>query len=104
MDGNALMLSWQPPLPEERNGVIISYTLFCGGPGIKLNAVTQFTLYLYEFIPNAEITCRIAASTAAGEGPSTDEQTVIPGGTYLNNYYVYCLLIEENKLLYLSRF
>ena len=77
------MLSWQPPLPEERNGVIISYTLICGGTEIKLNAVTQLTLYLYdEFSPNAEITCSIVASTAAGEGPS-DEQTVTVGGIYI---------------------
>lgn len=86
VEGNSITLSWEPPLPEFRNGIINSYTLSCDaedGTNIDLilNAVSQISLY--DLSPNTEYTCRVAASTAPGMGPYTADISVTTEGTYL---------------------
>ena len=70
-----LTLSWQPPPLEDRNGVIISYTLVClGGESSSINIILRDILQisLYELSPNTLFSCNISASTSAGQGPYTE--------------------------------
>ena len=70
-----VMLSWQPPYPVERNGVIVNYTILLGEspdsehrtfssqePSVSLHSLASRTTYLY--------------SIAAGTGPFSDFQQV----------------------------
>jgi hypothetical protein len=74
VDETSLTASWEPPLPEERNGVISSYTLNCSGGSeileLRLNPISTITLY--DLGPNTQYMCEVAAWTSAGMGPFTD--------------------------------
>eukprot|EP00731_Ephydatia_muelleri_P012545 Em0006g1439a len=74
-----VMLSWQPPYPVERNGVIVNYTVLLGEspdsehrtfrsqePRVSLHSLASRTTYFYS----------IAAGTIAGTGPFSDFQQV----------------------------
>ena len=68
-----LTFSWDPPSEDLRNGVITAYLLSCDpqpeglpktynqseGANITIGAFEEYTTY----------TCRVSASTSAGEGP-----------------------------------
>ena len=91
VEGNSITLSWEPPPPENRNGIINSYTLSCAvedGTNIELVLNPVLQMSLYDLSPNAEHSCRVAASTAAGIGPYTDYVTTYTEGIfYLYNPY-----------------
>ena len=85
VESNSITLSWEPPPPENRNGIINSYTLSCdveAGTNIELilNPVSQMSLY--DLSPNTEYTCRVAASTAVGIGPYTVDISVTTEGMF----------------------
>lgn len=70
VDGVSLVVSWDPPLAEDRNGIIISFTLSCNlFEQLVLNPISEISLH--ELDPDTEYSCRIAASTAVGLGPYT---------------------------------
>lgn len=79
--GNSLVVSWQPPPSEQRNGIIVFYRLQCSSlEELILNPILQFSLY--DLNPNTQYFCRIAASTAVGIGPYTDYLTATTEGIY----------------------
>ena len=72
MTSHSLFLIWNPPLPEDQNGVIIRYTvnisvlvtmqmfqLFTDNNSITVLSLRPYTTYSFA----------IAAETAVGEGP-----------------------------------
>ena len=91
VDGNSLVLSWQPPPSELRNGIIVSYTLSCNLlDDLNLNPILQFNLY--DLNPNTEYFCQIAASTAVGIGPFTAFLTATTEGISYIYIYIYRII------------
>ena len=80
MNRTTLECSWGPPAENRRNGDIVSYTLSClVEDDVVFNetlssVVESFTIDLYS--PNTTYTCSVYASTAVGDGPSSNEVTV----------------------------
>ena len=87
VDETSLTASWEPPLPDERNGVISSYTLNCTGGSeileLRLNPISTITLY--DLRPNTQYMCEVAASTSAGIGPFTNQISITTEGIYSHN-------------------
>ena len=75
-----ICLSWDPPPESDQNGVIVSYTLVCTEdeePCIwhqVKSFIVNFCADLY--LPNQHFTCSVSASTAAGDGPTTESITL----------------------------
>ena len=87
VNGTSITLTWSSPLEEERNGIIISYTVSCsGGSGdnflVTLNPI--FVIQFYSLCPNTEYSCSVAASTAVGIGPFTFGLTAFIEGATTN--------------------
>lgn len=69
----SLRLTWEPPFEENRNGLIISYTVFIvadDGTSLELMA-TGTSIVATNLRPFTTYTCSVAASTSVGRGPST---------------------------------
>ena len=69
VDGMPLQvgLSWQPPLPELRNGDIVRYHITCGG---ELATTAELSIRVSVPTPATRYTCSVAAATAVGPGVS----------------------------------
>ena len=69
---SSLLLTWQPPLPAERNGEIVLYTINVtiveSGEEFQLTSLVA-NLSLSSLRPYYTYTFAIAASTVIGEGP-----------------------------------
>ena len=64
-----LTLSWSPPLPSQRSGVIISYLVHCSiGGGINSVNVSGTSLVV-PIDPFTSYTCSVQAATMVGHGP-----------------------------------
>ena len=79
LDSTSLMVSWEHPLPQDRNGIITDYLIYVqirdGSEDIFMRSTnsnaTTFTIEnLEEF---TEYNISVAAVTGAGEGNKTDE-------------------------------
>ena len=85
MNGTTLSASWEPPLPEDRNGVIISYTLSCvtgdTDEDLSLDLNPVFAIILYDLSPQTQYNCQISAATSVGSGPATDSISATTSGT-----------------------
>ena len=68
----ALNLSWSPPLPSQRNGVIISYLINCslGGSIINSTRTSSTSLTITGLQPFTNYTCSVRAATIVGNGPA----------------------------------
>ena len=69
-----ISLSWQPPTPEDRNGVILGYIvrLFSISNGESRELTTPFTNITVEsLVPYTLFECVIAAYTTVGTGPAS---------------------------------
>ena len=71
---SAVSITWQPPVPEEQNGIIISYTIVL----TELLTNTVFTyqrngshteIVITSLHPHYDYRCSIAAETSVGLGP-----------------------------------
>ena len=60
-------LSWQPPLPELRNGDIVRYHITCGG---MPTTTAELSIRVSVPTPATRYTCSVAAATAVGPGVS----------------------------------
>lgn len=75
-----VLLSWQPPLPAERNGVVLNYTIVLlhqspdSEPSVLYSQETS--LHLYSLLPHSVYNYSIGATTSAGTGPFSDFQQV----------------------------
>ncbi len=89
LNSSSIALTWDPPLPEGRNGIIIGYTvnitaletgarlqLFSPVPQLTVSVLDAFTTYI----------CIIAGNTIIGRGPFTTELQVrtLPDGMHYN--------------------
>ena len=66
--------SWQPPPPDQQNGVITRYDIVCtpsSGSGETVNSRSGGTLNatVGMFTPATQYSCIITASTSVGTGP-----------------------------------
>ena len=69
-----VLFSWQPPPPDQQNGVITGYDIVCtpsSGNGESVNGMTNGALdaTVGMFIPATQYSCTITASTSALTGP-----------------------------------
>ena len=89
----SITLSWSPPLPEYRNGLIISYyvniTLIETGTSVYYNT-THTTFSITGLIPYTSYSCIVAAETSIGRGPFTTLFTIITqeDGRITNNIII----------------
>ena len=69
-----VLFSWQPPPPDQQNGVITRYDIICtpnSGRGELVNGMSDGSLNatVRMFTPATQYSCTITASTSAGTGP-----------------------------------
>ena len=64
-----LTLSWSPPLPSQRNGVIISYFVLCSIGGVTSSVNVSGTSLVVLINPFTNYTCTVQAATMVGHGP-----------------------------------
>ena len=74
LEDTVVFLEWMPPAEDERNGVIISYTLTCM---VDSTDILEYTMkgrrqqmYLGVYEEEADYSCDILASTSVGDGPT----------------------------------
>ena len=70
-----MTLSWSPPAPTLRDGVITGYSLSCvpevgGGNSITMQYTVAGTFTLGGFTPATSYNCYISASNIWGNGPA----------------------------------
>ena len=67
-----ITLSWSPPLPSQRNGVIISYLITCSSGGSIINSTrtSSTSLTITGLEPFTNYTCSVRATTVVGDGPA----------------------------------
>ena len=70
-----LNLSWSPPLPSKRNGVIVHYIIICRSGGSTISTSTNASINGNEYRltglqPAARYSCSVSASTVVGAGPA----------------------------------
>ena len=68
-----LTLSWSPPLPSQRNGVIVNYLITCSSGGSIINSTrtSSTILTITGLQPFTDYFCLVRAATIAGDGPAT---------------------------------
>ena len=68
----SIHLSWDPPPDDQRNGIIIYYTVHIvpphGGASVHLNS-TDTRIVVTSLSPYTTYSCSVAASTSVGIGP-----------------------------------
>ena len=78
----SLSFSWNTPLLEEQNGVIVSYTIIVSDALTGQIAISrtvpssQTSVTVMNLLPFTTYLCSIAASTSAGVGPFSQNLTV----------------------------
>ena len=75
ISSRSLTLSWHPPPPSQRNGVIQSYYINCSFKGIAIfnetrNSTIPSSVNVSNLIPGSEYICSVIASTVKGGGPA----------------------------------
>ena len=78
-DSRTLILNWEPPLSEDRNGIIINYTVNI----TEMETGTQFqlvtdntTITAFSQHPYYTYSYTVAAETSVGLGPYTSPRAV----------------------------
>ena len=92
-----LTLSWSPPLPSQRNGVIISYLITCslGGNIINSTRTSSTSLTITRLQPFTSYTCSVSAATIVGDGPAaTASETSDEDSEYIIHYN-YCDITHD---------
>ena len=77
INSSAIIISWELPSPEERNGNITEYSVILRE--VATNTTTSYSqsgahieLLIVSLHPYYEYECQIAAETAVGRGPYGD--------------------------------
>ncbi|XP_051933629.1 roundabout homolog 1-like isoform X2 [Hippocampus zosterae] len=76
-NGTAVVVSWQPPPEEERNGVVQEYKIWCLGNESRYHInrtvdASTFSLLIPSLAPGIRYGVEVAASTGAGPGVKSD--------------------------------
>ena len=67
----SLNISWAPPIPQKRNGVIVAYNVTCNSSEESYELQTsEFVQMIHGLVPGTHYTCLVTASTIVGNGPS----------------------------------
>ena len=107
---------WEPPSPDQRNGIITGYSIVCtpSGSGQPVNdTVTDVDMSdtlsatVGMFTPATQYNCAITASTSAGPGPAearnviTCKETNLPFTyTYIiNQQLVCCMVLNSHRAI-----
>ncbi len=78
-DPYSILLSWDPPQPEDKNGRIVRYAIDVTRKNTGQNFqlfTTQTSFNIENLVPYTVYTFMIAASTNAGSGPFSTTYTV----------------------------
>ncbi|PIK36504.1 putative receptor-type tyrosine-protein phosphatase delta isoform X4, partial [Apostichopus japonicus] len=76
VSSDMITVSWEPPLYEERNGVITGYTvrMYAGDPTQSItNRTSANSLTFSGLRPNTDYVVQVKAHTSVGGGPFTEE-------------------------------
>ena len=107
-DHTSVLLSWNPPPPEDQNGIIRHYevVLFALATGeIHIRSSAAHSVTVSSLQPFTNYSCTVAAETVA-TGPYAEEVTIqtLQTGNYSN--YTLCPLssnIESGEILNVQR-
>ena len=78
-------MTWQLPLEEDRNGIIVSYDIQYIALGLPILNMTDGTqIILGNILEFTNYSISVLARTAVGPGPFSDEMIVILAREYLN--------------------
>ena len=78
-------MTWQLPLEEDRNGIIVSYDIQYIALGLPiLNMTDGIQIILGNLLEFTNYSISVLARTAVGPGPFSDEMIVILAREYLN--------------------
>ena len=75
INSTAIIISWELPAPEARNGNITSYSLLIRELATNLTSTlsgVHIELVVASLHPYYQYECQIAAETAVGRGPYAD--------------------------------
>ena len=98
INSTALVLRWQPPPPEQRNGVITRYVINITG----LSEARQEPYVIYTTKTNAVVgslhpsytyTCKVAAETNVGPGPFSTTVAQLPEDSMFHTTYVHLVSV-----------
>ena len=83
VNSTALTLRWQPPPPEDRNGVITQYVVNITGlsvPGQEPSVLqtTETSIVVGQLHPSYTYAFKVAAVTSVGQGPYTTLSSQLP--------------------------
>ena len=73
LNGTVLLLTWEPPDEDERNGEIVSYFLSCfieDDLVFEINVTDIQEIYLGVYKHESTYSCDLYASTEVGGGPN----------------------------------
>ena len=93
-----LTLTWSPPLPSQRNGVIINYLVTCTVGGMTSSNRMSGTSRVVAIDPFTSYTCSVLAATMVGDGPpATSNGTSDEDGEYIiyNSYRFYLRCVVQ---------
>ena len=92
---HTLTLSWSPPLPSQRNGVITSYLVTCTIGGVTNSNRISGTSQVINIDPFTSYTCSVRAATMVGDGPpATVSGTSDEDSEYIIHYN-YCDITHD---------
>lgn len=76
VNSTAIKIGWSPP--ENPNGIIIYYTIYINGiPTLNISAtVGRQSAVMEGLSPYQQVNVSLSASTSAGEGPVSLQETV----------------------------
>lgn len=95
-----VFLSWQPPLPEDQNGVIIEYivrTVDIGNSQTTEDQTTETNSTIRRLIYSQKYNFTVAAMTIIGRGPFSDPVTIISSGR--SKCVCFAKVLVKDKLL-----
>ena len=102
-----ITLSWSPPLPSQRNGVIISYLITCSSGDSIINSTrtSSTSLTITGLQPFTNYTCSVRAATIRGDGPAAvntvETQKECRFLCYNNNFSISLLYSCFNNCMYM---
>jgi len=101
VNSTALTLRWQPPPPEDRNGVITQYVVNI--TGLSVAGQEPFVLHTTEtsivvglLHPSYTYACEVAAVTSVGQGPYRSITSQLPE----DGMHIYFAIYNKNICSY----
>ena len=94
LDASTLSLTWEPPSPEHRNGVILQYSVnvtHVETSSTQQSFTSSTSKVLTSLHPDYTYECSVAAETSVGRGPYRTQTIRMPEAReYHNCLIIYC--------------